>query len=114
MGLIDDMAEIDAIAFSDTDTFGESITYKPFGGTNRTVAGVVVRSVDQSPNSPRVRMIIRITVANDSTTGISINDIDFSRDRVSVPTHKGGTAVDRAIVPDIKKQDAGMITLELV
>ena len=97
------------------ETFYETVTYKPFNGTPRSIKAIVTRNIDTASQAPRVRMKFSMQVKNNGTTGILVEDIDFGRDRVTVAKYDGSTITeDRAISPNISNQDAGMIYLDLV
>jgi hypothetical protein len=96
------------------DTSGETITYKPRGGNRRSIKAIVDREGSQAldgvphGNSP----ISHITVANNSTIGISSSEIDYGGDKVTISHRAGQTSQDRPITKPIS-QDAGMMTLEV-
>lgn len=96
------------------DTCGESVTYYPKAGGSRAITAIVNRgqpgSLDGAPHGVSPRLIIY--VANDSTTGISSDEIDIGGDELKVAVRIGETAQNRRITK-IATMDAGMMELEL-
>lgn len=96
------------------DTCGESVTYYPKGGGSRAITAIINRGqpgdLDGPPQGVAPRLIIH--VANDSSTGISSNEIDTGGDEVKVAVRIGETVQSRRITK-IVTMDAGMMELEL-
>jgi hypothetical protein len=96
------------------DAFAETISYLPFNRGSRTIKAIVdregARGLDgmQYGNAP----LTSITVANNSTTGISSAEIDPGKDKVSLAIRTGET-VQQRIITKILSQDPGMMTLEI-
>lgn len=106
--------------FLNTDDFAETVTYKPrlFANgdarPNRSISAVVIRdliSVVSEDGGEVVLPSFEVHVANDSTSGISSDELDLGGDKLSFPVRDGMTAMDRAIVRLIT-QDHGMLVLE--
>jgi len=94
--------------------FAESITYIPRGGDQRQITGIIDREGAAGlPGAPAGNApLCMITVANDSSSGISSSEIDKGGDKIKYSLRKGETAQERKIVKIIS-QDAGMMTLEV-
>ena len=96
------------------DTCGESVTYYPKAGGSRAITAIVNRGqpggLDGPPHGAAPRLII--CVENDSTSGISSDEIDTGGDEVKVAVRIGETAQKRRITK-IVTMDAGMMELEL-
>lgn len=113
MGLLDDVLEDDArFAFTDTDVFGETVTYKPAAGSNRSIKAVVHRNLPPIDDNGVIRYPVVIEVENNSTRGISSTELDSGADKISVAYRHGGTAQDTKLgVPEA--QDAGMLVFRV-
>jgi hypothetical protein len=102
-----------------TESFGESGTFTPAGGTPRTINVIVDRApaammTDNGVYVPRVR----ITACNHATRGILSSEVNqHGADRFSIPVMHGGTAESLGVYlppPGTPgTQDAGMIVLDL-
>lgn len=116
-----DMITDDATAvFLNTDEFAESVTYYPhrYPGTalrsNRTITAVVIREQIQAITQDGSQTVLprwEVHVANDSTAGISSDEIDLGGDQIGFPPRDGQTAERRSIVR-LVTQDSGMLVLE--
>jgi len=95
---------------------GESIVYLPAGGVGgrRPILAIVDREGQAGlpgvsrGNSPKTT----ITVANDSTTGISSSEIDTANDKAELALREGDPVYPH-IITKIISEDAGMLTLEV-
>ena len=97
----------------DTDTFGESVTYKPQGAANVAINAVVHRfgAEEALPGSGGISAGMEILVRNHATKGVeSVNE---GGDKINVADRKGGTAADHLVVKVIE-QDAGAWRLRVV
>lgn len=96
------------------DEFAEDIKYLPAGGGQREIRAIIDREpptdLDGAPHGQAPRCTI--TVANNSTTGISSSEIDTGGDKVELAMRMGETVQQRRITK-IASQDAGMMTLEV-
>lgn len=105
--LIDTTADLLAV-------FGETVTYWPASGGSRSISAVVDRErpadMDGAPHGSAP--LLTIEVANDSTSGISSNEIDTGGDKLELAVRIGKSAQKR-LVKKIISQDAGMMRLEL-
>lgn len=94
--------------------FGDTVTYKPRGGGTRSISAVITRErpegLDGAPHGHAP--VVTIEVINDSTTGISSDEVDTGGDNVNLAVRLGDTPQDRPIV-NIISTDAGMMRLEL-
>lgn len=115
MGLLNQVILVDAAAFTDTDGFGESVTYTPLGGSARPIAAFVERDPPEriGGDGSVYRAKMEITVANSATLGILATEINNGGDTVTVAYPQGATAAAHVIVGKPIIQDAGMIRLEL-
>lgn len=115
MGLLNQIIITDAAAFTDTDGFGETVTYTPVTGSPRSISAFVERDPPDriSPDGDVYRPKMEITVANSATLGILATEIDNGGDTVTVAYPLGATAAAHAILGTPIVQDAGMIRLEL-
>jgi len=105
--------------FLNSDDFAETVTYHPhrFYGdalrADRSIKAVVHReqttafAEDVVTNLP----VFYVHVANNSTTGISSDELDTGGDQISFPPRDGETAVEKTITQLIT-QDHGMLVLE--
>lgn len=95
-------------------TFGETVTYYPKAGGSRQITAIVSRErpaeLEGAPHGRAPRL--SVSVANDSTTGISSDEIDTGGDEINLSVRIGETAQRRRITK-ILSQDAGMMKLEL-
>ena len=112
MGVFDDCLVATASAF--TDVFAETVTYKPSVGDAREIEAIVVREpAEKTPGMPHgLGPKLKIDVENDSTTGISTDEINTGGDLVNLSVRIGESAQDRAIV-GIESQDAGRAIYEV-
>lgn len=115
MTLRDTLTDDASSVFLNTDEFAESVTYKPRGSvTTRPIRAVVEReqlaTVNEDGGETVAPMFI-VHVANDSTLGISSDELDTGGDKISLPVRDGMTASYRAITRLIS-QDNGMLVLE--
>ncbi len=107
-----------AAVFLNTSEFAESVTYKPhrYDGESarddRPISAVVVReSISAFEDDVQTALPhFEVYVDNDSTTGISSDEIDPGSDRLSFPTRDGETASDHQII-ELIRQDSAMLVL---
>ena len=108
----DDQTETDASVF--LDTFGETVTYYPSGGGTRSIDAVVSRDpigrLDGAPHGKTQHIVV--SVANDSSIGISSSEIDTGKDKIELVYRIGETAQQR-VITKIVSIDHGMMHLEL-
>jgi hypothetical protein len=106
--------------FLNADEFAESVTYKPRlysvgdSRVNRPIKAVVIRELVQVVSEDGGETVLpsfEVHVANDSTLGISSDELDTGGDKISFPVRDGMVATDRAIVR-LVTQDHGMLVLE--
>lgn len=109
--LMDDIAA-DAATF--VNEFSESVVYRPFGGTARTISALVNRfPPNQLPGVPEASLpSVVLTVRNNATTGISSTELDTGGDRLDVAIRYGETASTREIAR-LLKSDAGLVVIEV-
>lgn len=93
--------------------FGETVTYKPDGGSPRQITAVVHRGRPDLVGLDGVSPLLTVHVQNDDTDGISSDEIDIGAgDAITVAERIGETARDHRITK-ILQQDEGMLELEL-
>lgn len=93
--------------------FGVAGIYRP-GVLDREIQVIIQYVSDDGQVAPVVRHrspIINVSVANNSTTGISASEFEQGH-IIKIPPRKGSDARDFSLVR-ILKQDAGMITIEV-
>lgn len=104
--------ELAAEASNFLTAFGCPIVYTPAGGSGRNIIAIIDRlepgQLTNNSNAP----MTTISVANNSTSGISAAEIDTGGDKVTLAIRRGETAMQRRIT-SIISQDAGMMTLEV-
>lgn len=106
-----------ALARSTTDTFGELVTFKPFGGTPRQIRVVVDRDPPARlmPDGALITPKLRITALNNPATGISAATVNgHGADKITIAVRQGGTPEDVGVywAPG-GIHDAGHIELDL-
>lgn len=110
MTLRDTISEDATGVFLDVDAFAESVTYTPRGGSTRSILAIVEREDQESDDAGAVVPVFFVRVANDSTYGISSDEINLGGDTVTLPPRDGKTSEIRAVVRIIE-QDHGMLTV---
>lgn len=107
--------------FVETDDFAESVTYHPhqFHGetarADRTINAQVIRqplAVFSEDGSASALRVYEIHVANDSTLGISAEELDTGGDAITFPPDAGSSTTERKQITRLIDQDAGMLVLE--
>ena len=103
----------DASIFTSTSDFGEEVTYHPRSGGSRTINVVVERERRQflTEEGDVILPVWIVHVANDSTTGITSDELDLKNDKIALPP-RDGEATKRKTIMDIASQDHGMLALE--
>lgn len=96
-------------------TLSELIKYLPSGGGQREILAVVTREQPEKlGGAPHGRTPkVTISVANDSTTGISSSEINTGADKVELALRIGQTVQQRRIA-NILSQDHGFLELEII
>lgn len=105
--------------FTSTDEFAEAITYYPhqyYGESaraSRSINAVVFREAIQvfAEDGDTVLPVWQIHVANDSTYGISSDELDLGGDQLEFPPRDGKTA-EKKTITRLLTQDHGMLVLE--
>lgn len=107
-----DSIETDASIFTNSNEFGESVVYRPRGGTARTISAVVFRLLPQANDDEnRSLTVFEVHVANSGTTGIAASEINLGGDEIDLADRVGKTPKPRSIV-QITEQDEGMLVLQ--
>lgn len=95
MNLLDGILQDDNdFGFFDSDTFAESVTFRPWNGTNRTIKVIVNRSVDPTTDEivAGFKEVMLVSVANHATRGISITAFTGGKDRIDLSYRPGEAA----------------------
>ena len=113
--MLDDILSDDAaLAFCDTDSFGESVVFTPRStGTARTIKALVTRHPPEAVGRNGVKLPrMEVSVRNHATLGILLTSLNTGGDVLSVAYRKGGTA-EEFLVQQPHSQDSGMLTFWL-
>lgn len=107
-----------AAAFTDIlDEFGETTTYRPESGDNRTLVAVIttgeLAALAAADNAPAQRALIRLLADPDDATygGIASSEIIEGRDQIDVVLRDGEAAVPLT-VQRILDDSPGVTSLE--
>lgn len=100
-----------AIILAQTEA-GETVTYKPKGGTPVSVGAVVQRGGVSGRGSDAGRTLEWKLVVQVNTADIPPANIVLNGDKITVALRYGGTAVDHTIA-SIIKHDAASVVLGL-
>jgi len=112
MGDLDDV--LPAIAADAMLAVGETIYYKPAGGDDREIEAVVDRNPPVTvPGTSGITPSMRITVINNSTTGIASDEVNLGGDQVKLAVRLGDTAEYRPIIA-LVSHDTGFVTVEVM
>lgn len=107
---------LDEGAESLLDVLGEPVTYKPSGGSNRSIVAYIDRPTPAAPSPSgmrgRPKVNTEVTVRNSSTLGISISELNLGGDKIALPTKVGQASTDRPI-KSLVSQAFGMLVLEV-
>lgn len=104
--------------------FGETVTWQPFGRTERSIKAVVDRNppapLDAVQQSLAAGMVVVVrnaqtAIGDDDCGGISLSELandGMARGRLLVALKVGGTATRRTI-RRVASEDEGLLTLEV-
>lgn len=113
------MTHFAAVAAASCDSLltvcGESVTYKPSGGSDRAISAIIVRNPPEQVDNPGGRTRankLSIRVKNNATDGIASTEIDTGGDRINVAPRYGGTAVEMTF--RLVSHDPAWVVLEAV
>ena len=98
--------------FTSTDDFAEAVTYLPRSGAAREINAVVIRQSLQEETDGIVMPVFEVHVANDTTYGISGEELNVGLDQIMLPIRDGEDSVTKTIVHVIT-QDHGMLVLQV-
>lgn len=115
MTLKDQMLTDATAVFLNEDEFAESIVYRPFNGTPRTISALVTRNPPADLNGvpyAQGTFVMIVEVANSETTGIALSELNTGKDFADIAEKYGGTAKQRTIVK-LVDQDSAMLALEV-
>jgi len=105
-----DQLTVDADQF--TSIAGVSMVYKPAGGGTRSITGIIIYDgTAPLPGFDATTLSFGISVKNDSTHGISSDELsEGGKDKIAIEPRIDLAAMDRPITRIIS-QDAGMLQL---
>lgn len=117
MSLADQIAADAASVFLNSDDFAETVTYYPHrfhtGAVRdpREIRAIVTRNQVQT-NGPdeQIAPEFEVRVANNSTTGISSDELDTGGDQIGLAVRIGDTPTRRS-VQYLVEHDEGMLVL---
>jgi len=91
--------------------FGETVTYKPSGGTARSIVALVNREpYGPVPESQQEsRSVCHVTVQNSATLGIAYSELNIGKDLLTFARRKGGTSTDNLVTKAGEQIANGMI-----
>ena len=96
--------------------FGETITYSPYKGSQRTISAIVNRDpagvLDVTGNAVFPKATLR--VYNDSTTGIASSEFDSGKDTVQFYLNIGDSETQRFSMMPLQSQDAGVTHVAVI
>lgn len=94
--------------------FGETVTYVPLSGSERSISAIVDRAPPMPPAGSPVKagLAPKITaeVANDSTNGITSSELNTGGDKLKLAVRIGEAATARPIIT-VLRHDAGSLLL---
>jgi hypothetical protein len=119
MTLRDMMADDVTNIILNVNEFAETVTYVPhrFFGEDARASRSIVAVVERDPigsvveSESQVMSVYRVSVKNDSTSGIASDEIDTGGDYIELPPRDGKDA-ERATITRILEQDPAMIVVE--
>lgn len=96
---------------TNVNEFGEAVTYYTRDGDARDISVVVVReALDMLPEAGDVTStLFQVYVANDSTVGITRDEIDRGGDYIEFPIGNGKEPTRRSIIRILEEDDAMMV-----
>lgn len=109
-----DAIRSDAVnVFCNADDFAESVVYYKRNGLSRTISAVVVREAFaiNPEDGDTITPVFEVHVANDSTDGISSDEINIGGDMLAFAV-RVGKAVERRSIVRLMQHDEGMLVLE--
>lgn len=118
MTLRDLIADDSLTVFCNSNEFAESVTYYPhrYYGTpardSRTITAVVMREqLEAAREGDHPLPVFQVHVHNDSTNGISGEELDTGGDILEFPP-RDGEAVKKFRITHLLTQDHGMLVLQ--
>jgi len=96
--------------------FGETVTYEPVGGVRRSVSAIVEREppATYDKNGNVALYAARIRVLNDSTLGITGEELIEGQDTVSLLQRIGDSSDTTFSTRVLESQDSGVTVIGLV
>jgi hypothetical protein len=114
MGLLDEVAAVDSLAFVDTDAFGETVIYRKDMSIARSISAVVDRRAPEDTiggNAITPHMVL--SVRNDSTYGIDANELNVNGDRIEIYYRIGDASRKMFTICELVEHDAGMLLIRV-
>lgn len=96
---------------------GEDLDYVPVEGSERAILGLFEQMPPDGTGAdhPQSRgPVFHLRVVNDSSDGIAETEVQFGKDKVSIPARFGGTAGERPILDIIPGQRGNPLICYLV
>ncbi len=113
MSFFDDIDAQHSQFFVDPDLMGgELVTYCPLAGVQREINAIVTRSPNREVDGVFFCDVM-LTVRNDATSGISLEEYNKGGDVVIVAKRKGGETSRLRITGDPITQDGGVLTFKV-
>ena len=109
-----DTMQADAVAvFCNVNDFAEAVTYHKRNGLSRTINAVVIREAFaiNPEDGDTITPVFEVHVANDSTDGISSDELNIGGDMLAFAV-RVGKAVERRSIVRLMSHDEGMLVLE--
>ncbi len=96
----------------------EDVVYRPRGQKQRTIKAEIDRNLPAipgiAPTPQRATNSMLVAVANDSTDGIDVTELQTGFDVIEVALRHGGKDTVARAINKIFDQDAGALTLEVI
>lgn len=98
------------------DMYGQSVVYRPGGGTPRTITAIVNNAPPEPTpgidNAPVAKCIVRALsdASNATYGGIDPAAVDTGRDKIDVPLRSGGTAYTLRVT-QVQNDNGGVTSL---
>lgn len=93
--------------------FGESAKYLPRGGGSRDITAIINRAgINDMPGAQSHSPVTKVSVINNSSTGISSSELDTGGDKIELSI-RYGQAVQQRRITQILFHSAGLMELEV-
>jgi len=113
MSLHDTIQADAATVFCNVNDFAEAVTYHKRNGLARSINAVVQREAFaiNPEDGDTITPVFEVHVANDSTDGISSDELNIGGDMLAFAV-RVGKAVERRSIVRLMSHDEGMLVLE--